>query len=178
VVGVRPHRRSPSALKTGSHTSKSKTESAAATEGLVEPTPAVLIIVQNLPVPFDRRVWLECQALTAAGYSVSVICPKGPQDPSEAVLNGVTLYKYRPYAAGTSRATFVGEYLGSVVADGRPGRHEYRSGVLHVRCARSRGPTSAAPVALRRRRHDASSPGAWRRPGRSGAVATAVRTAT
>jgi len=24
----------------------------------------ILIIVQNLPVPFDRRVWLECQALT------------------------------------------------------------------------------------------------------------------
>ena len=28
----------------------------------------VLIIVQNLPVPLDRRVWLECQALTARGY--------------------------------------------------------------------------------------------------------------
>ena len=38
----------------------------------------VLIIVQNLPVPLDRRVWLECQALMAAGYAVSVICPKGP----------------------------------------------------------------------------------------------------
>ena len=111
MVGVRPHRRSPSAPKTGSHTSKSKTESTAAAEGLVEPAPAVLIIVQNLPVPFDRRVWLECQALTAAGYSVSVICPKGPEDPSEAVIDGVTLYKYRPYAVGTSKATFVGEYL-------------------------------------------------------------------
>ncbi len=37
----------------------------------------VLIIVQNLPVPFDRRVWLECQTLTAAGYKVAVVCPKG-----------------------------------------------------------------------------------------------------
>ena len=36
----------------------------------------VLIIVQNLPVPFDRRVWLEATSLTAAGYAVSVICPK------------------------------------------------------------------------------------------------------
>ena len=42
----------------------------------------VLIIVQNLPVPFDRRVWLECQALMAAGYLVSVVCPKGKGDPS------------------------------------------------------------------------------------------------
>ncbi|MGH9917446.1 MAG: glycosyltransferase WbuB, partial [Nitrososphaerales archaeon] len=39
--------------------------------------PAVLIIVQNLPVPFDRRVWLECKALTASGYRVSVVCPGG-----------------------------------------------------------------------------------------------------
>ncbi|MET0238124.1 MAG: glycosyltransferase family 4 protein [Kibdelosporangium sp.] len=56
----------------------------------------VLIIVQNLPVPLDRRVWLECQALTAAGYEVSVICPKGPGDPGYQVLSGVHLYKYAP----------------------------------------------------------------------------------
>jgi len=36
----------------------------------------VLIIVQNLPVPFDRRVWLEATTLRRAGYDVSVICPK------------------------------------------------------------------------------------------------------
>jgi hypothetical protein len=37
----------------------------------------ILIIVQNLPVPFDRRVWLECRTLTRAGYQVAVVCPKG-----------------------------------------------------------------------------------------------------
>ena len=42
----------------------------------------ILIIVQNLPVPFDRRVWLECQTLTAAGYQVAVVCPKGPRRPT------------------------------------------------------------------------------------------------
>jgi glycosyltransferase involved in cell wall biosynthesis len=36
----------------------------------------VLIIVENLPVPFDRRVWLEATTLARNGYSVSVICPK------------------------------------------------------------------------------------------------------
>lgn len=56
----------------------------------------VLIIVQNLPVPLDRRVWLECQALTDAGYQVSVICPKGPGDPGYQELSGVHLYKYAP----------------------------------------------------------------------------------
>ncbi|WP_131745323.1 glycosyltransferase family 4 protein [Frankia sp. Cppng1_Ct_nod] len=54
----------------------------------------VLIIVQNLPVPLDRRVWLECQELVRSGYTVSVICPKGPQDPVYQELDGVHLYKY------------------------------------------------------------------------------------
>ncbi|ALG14074.1 glycosyltransferase family 4 protein [Kibdelosporangium phytohabitans] len=56
----------------------------------------VLIIVQNLPVPLDRRVWLECQALTAAGFDVSVICPKGPNDPAYQELSGVHIHKYAP----------------------------------------------------------------------------------
>lgn len=57
---------------------------------------AVLIIVQNLPVPLDRRVWLECQALRDSGYTVSVICPKGPGDPARHDVDGVALYKYTP----------------------------------------------------------------------------------
>lgn len=56
----------------------------------------VLIVVQNLPVPLDRRVWLECQALKASGYDVSVICPKGPGDPGREVIDGVRILKYRP----------------------------------------------------------------------------------
>ncbi|HEX3959305.1 MAG TPA: glycosyltransferase family 4 protein [Trebonia sp.] len=70
----------------------------------------ILIIVQNLPVPFDRRVWLECQALTANGYHVAVVCPKGKDDPAYQVLDGVELYKYRPYAPGGSKLSFVAEY--------------------------------------------------------------------
>ncbi|MQA03033.1 MAG: glycosyltransferase [Streptosporangiales bacterium] len=78
----------------------------------------VLIIVQNLPVPFDRRVWLECQALVAAGYEVSVICPKGAGDPSYAVVDGVALYKYRPYAPGGGAVGFALEYAYSFLATG------------------------------------------------------------
>jgi glycosyltransferase involved in cell wall biosynthesis len=76
----------------------------------------VLIIVQNLPVPFDRRVWLECQALVGAGYLVAVVCPKGKGDPSFEVVEGVELYKYRPYAPGGSNLGFVIEYVYSFAA--------------------------------------------------------------
>ncbi|MEH2281003.1 MAG: glycosyltransferase family 4 protein [Nostoc sp.] len=37
----------------------------------------VLIIVENLPVPFDRRVWMEATTLQKAGYEVTVISPIG-----------------------------------------------------------------------------------------------------
>src|ERR1700733_15101104 len=83
---------------------------------LVRVKPRVLIIVQNLPVPFDRRVWLECQALVSAGYQVAVVCPKGKGDPGYAVIDTVELYKYRPYAPGGSKLSFVAEYVYSFLA--------------------------------------------------------------
>jgi glycosyltransferase involved in cell wall biosynthesis len=78
--------------------------------------PRILIIVQNLPVPFDRRVWLESKALNAADYAVTVICPKGKSDPRQQVLEGVTLLKYRPYAPGGRGLGFVMEYAYSFLA--------------------------------------------------------------
>jgi glycosyltransferase involved in cell wall biosynthesis len=75
-----------------------------------------LIIVQNLPLPFDRRVWLECQALVSAGYRVAAVCPKGGGDPSYQVIDGVELYKYRPYAPGGSKLSFIAEYVYSFLA--------------------------------------------------------------
>jgi glycosyltransferase involved in cell wall biosynthesis len=76
----------------------------------------VLIIVQNLPVPFDRRVWLECQTLVSAGYRVAVVCPKGSGDPAYEVIDTVELYKYPAYAPGGSKLTFVAEYAYSFLA--------------------------------------------------------------
>ncbi len=75
----------------------------------------VLILVQNLSVPFDRRVWLECQSLIAAGFRVAVVCPKAPGDPTYYRLRGVDLFKYRPYAPGTSSVSFVLEYVYSFI---------------------------------------------------------------
>jgi glycosyltransferase involved in cell wall biosynthesis len=71
----------------------------------------VLIIVQNLPVPLDRRVWLECRALVQAGYEVSVICPKGPKDPGYEWLDGVHLYKYQPPAQAGGALGYLWEFV-------------------------------------------------------------------
>jgi glycosyltransferase involved in cell wall biosynthesis len=67
-------------------------------------------------VPFDRRVWLECQGLTSAGYRVTVVCPKGRYDPAYEVIDSVELYKYRPYAPGGSKISFIAEYAYSFLA--------------------------------------------------------------
>lgn len=56
---------------------------------------AVCIIVENMTVPTDRRVWLEANALSAAGYSVSVVCPKGPgYTRSRERINDIEIYRH------------------------------------------------------------------------------------
>lgn len=55
----------------------------------------VLIIVQNLPVPFDRRVWQEARELKAHGYEVSVICPVGRgHEARYEQLQGIHIYRH------------------------------------------------------------------------------------
>src|SRR3954453_16634270 len=55
----------------------------------------VLIVVENLPVPFDRRVWLEATTLARNGYRVSVICPKAKGfNASREVLEDVEILRY------------------------------------------------------------------------------------
>ncbi|MFZ0739699.1 MAG: glycosyltransferase family 4 protein [Candidatus Acidiferrales bacterium] len=55
----------------------------------------ILIIVQNLPVPFDRRVWQEATSLRKAGFGVAVICPKKKiYTKSYELLEGVDIYRY------------------------------------------------------------------------------------
>ena len=55
----------------------------------------VLIIVENLPCPFDRRVWQEARTLNSAGYTVSIICPKGKgQELPLEVIDGIAIYRH------------------------------------------------------------------------------------
>jgi glycosyltransferase involved in cell wall biosynthesis len=64
----------------------------------------VLIIVENLPCPFDRRVWQEAQALRDNGYHVSIICPKGRgYQKSREDLDGIGIYRHSlPVEAATA----------------------------------------------------------------------------
>ena len=55
----------------------------------------VLIIVENLAVPFDRRVWSEAKTLAKAGCVVSVICPKGfDATRGYEFIDGVHIYRH------------------------------------------------------------------------------------
>jgi glycosyltransferase involved in cell wall biosynthesis len=55
----------------------------------------VLIIVENLPLPFDRRVWQEARTLAASGYLVSIICPKAPgYEKSFEDIDGIHIHRH------------------------------------------------------------------------------------
>jgi glycosyltransferase involved in cell wall biosynthesis len=72
---------------------------------------AVLIIVENLPVPVDRRVWQEATALRQAGYTVSVICPKGKgYDKAYELIDGVHIYRHPRGVEGSGAVTYLLEY--------------------------------------------------------------------
>jgi glycosyltransferase involved in cell wall biosynthesis len=55
----------------------------------------VLFLVENLPSPFDRRVWQEATALKSAGYVVSIICPTGKgYEKHFEEIDGIAIYRY------------------------------------------------------------------------------------
>ena len=56
---------------------------------------SILILVENLPVPYDRRVWQEATSLAQAGHRVTVVCPKGKGCVKfQETLEGVQIYRY------------------------------------------------------------------------------------
>ena len=71
----------------------------------------VLILVENLPVPFDRRVWQEACALRDAGHKVTVICPqmRGYTQPEE-LLEGIQIYRHWISGEAGSLGGFITEY--------------------------------------------------------------------
>ncbi|NML96223.1 glycosyltransferase family 4 protein [Novosphingobium sp. TW-4] len=71
----------------------------------------VLIIVENLPLPFDRRVWQEARTLVAAGAQVSIICPTGKgYEARYEFLEGVHIYRHPLQIEANSALGYLGEY--------------------------------------------------------------------
>jgi glycosyltransferase involved in cell wall biosynthesis len=71
----------------------------------------ILIIVENIPVPFDTRVWKEATSLQTNGYDVTVLCPraKGCSAPYE-LLENVHIYRHPTAKEGNSPFGYLFEY--------------------------------------------------------------------
>jgi glycosyltransferase involved in cell wall biosynthesis len=71
----------------------------------------VLILVENLPSPFDRRVWQEAGALRDAGYAVSIICPTGRGcEKKHEVIDDIHIWRYDLPREGTGALGYLVEY--------------------------------------------------------------------
>jgi glycosyltransferase involved in cell wall biosynthesis len=102
----------------------------------VNKKPAVLIIVENLPVPLDRRVWQEAGALRDAGYEVVVICPqmRGCTLPEEH-LEGIHIYRHWISEEAGKFSGFLREYSSALWGEARLAwkawrRHNFR--LIHL----------------------------------------------
>lgn len=72
----------------------------------------VLVLVENLSVPLDRRVWQESRALVDDGFAVTVICPAGLNRDTEreVVIDGVRILRYPLRAATGGPLGYLREY--------------------------------------------------------------------
>ncbi|MEO0870898.1 MAG: glycosyltransferase family 4 protein [Pseudomonadota bacterium] len=71
----------------------------------------VLIVVENLTLPFDRRVWQEARTLKAAGAAVSIICPVGRgHEKRHEVIEGIDIHRHPLPIEAKGAVGFIGEY--------------------------------------------------------------------
>ncbi|WP_435272452.1 glycosyltransferase family 4 protein [Streptomyces parvulus] len=80
--------------------------------GRGRPVRRALVLVENLSVPFDRRVWQECTTLRDAGWTVHVVCPRGTKRDTEpeTEIDGVRIHRYPLRAATGGPAGYLREY--------------------------------------------------------------------
>lgn len=79
--------------------------------------PSVLMLVENLSVPFDRRVWQEATALRDAGCDVVVICPRGDDRDTESFtrIDGIEIHRYDPAPSRGGPLGYLKEYASAYV---------------------------------------------------------------
>ena len=96
----------------------------------------VLIVVENLPVPFDRRVWMEATTLQKAGYHVSVISPKGAGfEKDYEIINGIHIYRHPLPPETDSVIGYIQEYSWSLAWEFRLAHRVWREqgfDVIHI----------------------------------------------
>jgi glycosyltransferase involved in cell wall biosynthesis len=79
-----------------------------------------VIVVENLPVPLDRRVWQEANALKDAGWKVSVVCPQTPKYPlAHEVIDGISIYRHPLPLEARHRFGFAAEYAAALFHEAR-----------------------------------------------------------
>ena len=78
------------------------------------------MIVENLPVPFDRRVWMEATTLSRHGYDVSVICPTGKGfEATYECIEGIHVYRHPLPAEISSVFGYLREYAVALFHEAR-----------------------------------------------------------
>lgn len=93
----------------------------------------VLIIVENLPVPFDTRVWQEATTLAENGYVVSVICPKGKgYDKEYEYMKGVHIHRHDLPTEGNGALGYAREYFIALREEYRLAKKIYKERGFHV----------------------------------------------
>ncbi len=72
----------------------------------------VLMLVENLSVPTDPRVWREARTLAQHGFQVSIICPKGETRDLESYicLEGIHIYRYHLNTQTNKASDYLREY--------------------------------------------------------------------
>jgi glycosyltransferase involved in cell wall biosynthesis len=79
-----------------------------------------VIVVENLPVPFDRRVWQEANALKDDGWEVSVICPRNEQHPRAfEEIDGIAIYRHSLPVEARGKFGFLLEYASALFHETR-----------------------------------------------------------
>jgi glycosyltransferase involved in cell wall biosynthesis len=79
----------------------------------------VLILVENLPSPFDRRVWQEATTLRGAGYAVTIVCPTGPGCESRyELLDGIHIHRYPLPLEASGASGYAVEYASALARAG------------------------------------------------------------
>ncbi len=94
----------------------------------------VLVLDENLSVPFDRRVWLECRSLARAGVDVTVLCPRGLEGNQRAFerLEGVSIHRF-PFSPATGGpASYAREYASAIARMARLARRLSRAARFDV----------------------------------------------